>query len=151
MNAASKRHPVAARCHCGRFAVSPAIGDTEAFIGRSLSALVSRQGLALEPVEADELLQVMRVALWRASRKYDSRSHIRFGSFAATFLVQRAIDELRSARMFGRRGQHRLPLLPPPAIDDGGQVVGEEADPEASEELWVSDLDLRVAIGGPDS
>lgn len=117
-------------------------------MGRSLSALVVRQGLGLEPVEAEELLATMRIALWQATVRYDSRSHIRFGSFAATFVVNRAIDELRSARMFGRRGQHRLPVLPPAVLlEDGDQVLPEPADPSVREELWISELELATVIG----
>lgn len=117
VNAASKRFPTSAGCHCGRFKANAEMGDPGEFVVKQLNHIVAKQGIPLEPVDRDDLLQVMHVSLWRAALKYDSRSHIRFGSFAAFELYQDAIDELRSARMFGRHGQHRLPSPAPSAPD----------------------------------
>lgn len=104
----SKRFPTSARCACKRFTYDPQLDDAEAFVGKQLNHIIRKEGISLDDADKQDLLQVMRISLWRASCKYDSRSHIRFGSYAAFEVYNDAIDELRSARMFGRHGQYRL-------------------------------------------
>lgn len=104
----SKRFPDSARCACKRFGYDPQLDDAEAFVGKQLNHIIRKEGISLDDADKQDLLQVMRISLWRASCKYDSRSHIRFGSYAAFEVYNDAIDELRSARMFGRHGQYRL-------------------------------------------
>jgi hypothetical protein len=129
VNAASKRFAASARCHCGRFTPNAELGDPTDFVAKQLNHVLAKQKIPVEPVEREELLQVMHVSLWRAALKYDSRSHIRFGSFAAFELYQDAIDEMRSARMFGRDGKHRLPPQPPSDVDGDGNWNFERLDP----------------------
>lgn len=142
-NQASKRFAASARCVCARFVFDPLLDDAEAFIGKQLSAIVRKEGLALEPVDRDELLQVMRISLWRASVKYDSRSHIRFGSWAAFEVYNDAIDELRSSRMFGRHGQHRLPAALPSHADGDWNI--DPVDPLDADDAWTGRLERVVA------
>lgn len=104
----SRRFPTDQRCTCKRFTYDPLLDDAEAFLGKQYNHLRRKECLDLDDADKQDLLQVMRISLWRASCKYDSRSHIRFGSFAAFEVYNDAIDELRSARMFGRHGQYRL-------------------------------------------
>lgn len=125
---ASRRHPEAKRCTCSRFGVDGDLADSEVFLAKQLNHVVRKEGLDLQPVERDELMQVMRISLWRASTKFDSRSHIRFGSFASFEVYQDAIDELRSRRMFGRRGEYRLQPLPAPPDADDSWII-DQADP----------------------
>jgi DNA-directed RNA polymerase specialized sigma24 family protein len=123
-----RKFPASAPCACRRFELDAHMLDAEEFLAKQLNHLRTKEGLSLEPVEREDLLQVMRISLWRASTKYDSRSHIRFGSFAAFEVYNDALDELRSARMFGRRGQHRLPPMASSANSDD-DFSSDAADP----------------------
>jgi len=138
VNKPSKRFSASARCHCSRFAVHPELADAEVFLTKQMNHVVRKQGLSLEQVERDELLQVMRISLWRASAKFDSRSHIRFGSFASYELYQDAIDEMRHSRMFGRQGQYRLqPLV---AHDEDDSWFIDLVDPLENDETPAARL-----------
>jgi hypothetical protein len=127
LNKPSKRFPNQAVCACGRYATDAMLADSEAFLAKTLAALSRKERASLDEVR-DDLMQVMRISLWKASVKYDSRSHIRFGSFAAFEVYNDAIDEIRSARMFGRQGQYRVET-PPPPTDEPGKWDFEARDP----------------------
>lgn len=154
VNRASKRFPTSAPCGCRRFHPCPGLPDSEEFLAKQLNALIAKQRLSLESVERDDLLQVMRISLWRASAKYDSRSHIRFGSYAAMEVCNDAIDEMRSARMFGRQGQHRLPPPLPSPTDADGNWDFEQPDPQDEHDRGDGRLARVVAeltIDAPDA
>lgn len=109
VNAASKRFPVAAPCACRRFTLNPLLEDAEAFIAKTLNQIIRKEGIPdVSHADREDLTQVMLLSLWKASAKYDSRSHIRFGSYASFEVYNDAIDEIRSSRMYGRHGQHRV-------------------------------------------
>jgi DNA-directed RNA polymerase specialized sigma24 family protein len=129
LNRASKRYPTEAVCACTRYTVDPLLDDSEAFIAKTLNQVARKEGIPLEQVDREDLTQVMAVSLWKASAKYDSRSHIRFGSYAAFEIYNDAIDELRSARMFGRQGQYRVETPPPTHTDETGKWDFEKRDP----------------------
>jgi hypothetical protein len=143
-NAPSKRFPTGARCACARFNYDPDLADSEVFLAKQLNAAIRNQGLQLEQVDRDELTQVMRISLWRASTKYDSRSHIRFGSFASFEVYNDAIDELRSKRMFGRHGEYRLQPLERVDDDDTAWNV-DPVDPLDHHDAAQGRLDRVVA------
>jgi hypothetical protein len=144
VNPESKRFPSSAGCHCGRLTPNGDIGDPDEFVAKQLNHVVAKQRLPLEPVDRVDLVQVMGVSLWRAARKYDSRSHIRFGSFAAFELYQDALDEIRSSRMFGRQGQHRLPP-PLPSGTDGDEWHIDPIDPHDEQDRGENRLARIVA------
>jgi DNA-directed RNA polymerase specialized sigma24 family protein len=129
VNRPSKRIPTSAPCGCRHFHPNPGITDSDEFVAKQVNHVVRKLGVPLEPVDREDLAQVMRISLWKASEKYDSRSHIQFGSFAAFELYQDAIDELRSPRMFGRHGQHRLPPALASAADDDSWII-DPVDPQ---------------------
>lgn len=128
-NAASKRFSTQAPCACARYRADARLDDSEVFLAKQLNAIIRGEGLDLARVDRDDLLQVMRISLWRASAKYDSRSHIRFGSFASFEVYNDAIDELRSKRMFGRHGEYRVESPPPTPEDQPGEWNFEKRDP----------------------
>jgi DNA-directed RNA polymerase specialized sigma24 family protein len=130
-------------CKCALYRPAE-LGDTEVFLAKTLNKLAAKEGIPLEQVERDDLLQVMRIALWGAARKYDSRSHITFGSFAAFEVYNDAIDEMRSSRMFGRQGQYRVqPALAGAADDDNWNI--DPADPLDDDATGSRRLDRVVA------
>lgn len=143
VNQPSKRFAAGARCHCPRFVANAELGDAEVFLAKQLNHAVRKEGLDLERVDRDDLLQVMRISLWRASTKYDSRSHIRFGSYASFEVYNDAIDELRSSRMFGRHGQHRLPTLQSDANGDAWDI--DPVDPLDADDAGARRLERVVA------
>lgn len=151
INAASKRFPLAARCTCARFTLNEQMQDAEVFLAKHLHSVEHKVG-RLEQADRDDLLQVMRIALWKTSAKYDSRSHIRFGSYASFEVYNDAIDEIRSSRMFGRHGQHRLQPLVVQGDDDSWFV--DPVDPLDQRDSGAGRLERVVSeftVDAPDA
>jgi DNA-directed RNA polymerase specialized sigma24 family protein len=148
----SRRFDADARCTCRRFTYDALLDDAEAFVAKQLHQIMRKEGVPLDDVDKQDLLQVMRISLWRASAKYDSRSHIRFGSFAAFEVYNDAIDELRSARMFGRHGQYRLqPLL---AHNDDDTWIIDATDPlddDAAGSRRLERVIAELTVDAPDA
>jgi DNA-directed RNA polymerase specialized sigma subunit len=71
-----------------------------------LGKVAGNEGIDFEPVEREDALQVLAIALWKTAQKYDSRSHVRFRVYAYLELYNDAIDHFRAER--GRHGQHRV-------------------------------------------
>lgn len=149
----AKKQLVEELCVCEAFAVDARLPDGEDFARRVLQKVIAKEAVPLERVDLEDVLQVMFMQLWRASAKYDSRSHIRFRVYAYYELFNDAIDEIR--RAFGRHGQHRV--YDPrsggsDAVADGdsaGRRQGEPAsrDPGDDHEHWLADVGGLLAGG----
>jgi hypothetical protein len=143
-------------CGCIRYEPDDRLTDSEDFIGKVLEKVVGKEAIPLEPVEREEALQVLRIALWKTSAKYDSRSGVKFRVYAYLELYNDTIDHFRSER--GRHGQHRV-FDARGQLDDhdddvdygaaGSHRLGGAAsrDPADDPDNWGSDGGGLLAVG----
>lgn len=149
-----KRAVPEALCTCLRFEPDPRLVDSEDFVGKVLEKVVAKEAIPLEPVEREEALQVLRIALWKTSAKYDSRSHVRFRVYAYLELYNDTIDHFRSER--GRHGQHRVfdarGVSDDFDVDDGAAGVDRlggaaSRDPADDPDAWAADAGGLLTVG----
>lgn len=143
VNRPSKRFPTPAPCECTRLAPDPRLPDGDAFSAKVLQKVIAKEGIPMEPVEWDDAVQVLRIALWKTAVKYDSRSHVRFRVYAYLELYNDAIDHFRAER--GRHGQHRV-HDPGPGLLVGDEPVDTDRldgtasrDPADDPDNWATD------------
>lgn len=150
-----KRDVPEALCTCTRYGPDERLTDSEDFVGKVLEKVIAKEAIPLEPVEREEALQVLRIALWKTAAKYDSRSHVRFRVYAYLELYNDTIDHFRSER--GRHGQHRVfdaRGILDSFDDDGDGAVGADRlggaasrDPADDPDAWSADAGGLLTVG----
>lgn len=158
-----RKFPAPAPCTCQRFQADPRLVSSDDFVAKVLGKVLAKEGIPIEPVEREDALQVLAIALWKTAQKYDSRSHVRFRVYAYLELYNDAIDHFRAER--GRHGQHRVydPAAGVIGVGDGpvdtdrldstaSRDPGDDPDTWAAPSSWIiagGDLEDPGLAGQP--